>query len=58
MEKVMDTDYTKDELMVLAFKIAAKASEDWRNGADDLESWEHYETLRKAFLKLAEEAGK
>lgn len=54
--KFGNTDYTKDELIALALKMAAQRAKEWRNAADDSESWDHYDGLLKAFEAIQNES--
>ena len=58
MSNYMNTDYTRNELITLALKIAMKQARAWQNNAInecDADAAEHYENLANAYRAIIEE---
>ena len=54
-EAIQNTEYTEQELIKLALTMAAQQAKNWRNGSEDIESWDHYEALMNAFQAIVDE---
>ena len=50
-----NTEYTKEELIDIALTTAAQFYKNFRNKADDIESWEHYDNLCTALEAIRTE---
>ena len=54
-EAIQNTEYTENDLINLALTMAVQQCRDWRNGSDDIESWDHYDALLNAFTEIHKE---
>lgn len=58
MNNYMNTDYTRDELITLALKMAIRQVRKWQDNAInecDIDAAEHYENLANAYRAIIEE---
>lgn len=56
-EAIKATGYTEEDLSTLALQMAKTMMRDARSKSDDMESWDHYDSMVMAYEWMLSERG-